>query len=140
MEAAYFFQQLCQSRFEVLILFYIMTTHGFSFKGKKKTPLTKDLFEKNFSSLTLQMFVACRGIPVLVSFLEADYAKYRYVNINLRQSSIYSIKGIRFNESVVLCCSIGGLYLRTSTYMHNKVVFLFGFHQVSLLFFSYTYS
>ncbi|KAE8650910.1 MAP3K epsilon protein kinase 1 isoform X1 [Cucumis sativus] len=42
MEAAYFFQQLCQS-----------------------------------SSLTLQMFVACRGIPVLVSFLEADYAKYR---------------------------------------------------------------
>ncbi|XP_042498274.1 MAP3K epsilon protein kinase 1-like isoform X2 [Macadamia integrifolia] len=29
------------------------------------------------SSLTLQMFIACRGIPVLVSFLEADYAKYR---------------------------------------------------------------
>ncbi|KAE8669701.1 MAP3K epsilon protein kinase 1 [Hibiscus syriacus] len=29
------------------------------------------------SSLTLQMFVACRGIPVLVGFLEADYAKYR---------------------------------------------------------------
>ncbi|PIA42292.1 hypothetical protein AQUCO_02000029v1 [Aquilegia coerulea] len=29
------------------------------------------------SSLTLQMFLACRGIPVLVGFLEADYAKYR---------------------------------------------------------------
>ncbi|KAF9624020.1 hypothetical protein IFM89_007718 [Coptis chinensis] len=29
------------------------------------------------SPLTLQMFVACRGIPVLVGFLEADYAKYR---------------------------------------------------------------
>ncbi|KEH30575.1 MAP kinase kinase kinase [Medicago truncatula] len=42
MEAAYFFQQLCQS-----------------------------------SSLTLQMFIACRGIPVLVGFLETDYAKYR---------------------------------------------------------------
>ncbi|KAK4484077.1 hypothetical protein RD792_011297 [Penstemon davidsonii] len=42
MEAAYFFQQLCQS-----------------------------------SSLTLQMFIACRGIPILVGFLEADYAKYR---------------------------------------------------------------
>lgn len=41
-EAAYFFQQLCQS-----------------------------------SSLTLQMFIANRGIPVLVGFLEADYAKYR---------------------------------------------------------------
>ncbi|XP_031372332.1 MAP3K epsilon protein kinase 1-like isoform X2 [Punica granatum] len=29
------------------------------------------------SSLTLQMFIACRGIPVLAGFLEADYAKYR---------------------------------------------------------------
>ncbi|KAF3957686.1 hypothetical protein CMV_017326 [Castanea mollissima] len=29
------------------------------------------------SSLTLQMFIACRGIPVLVGFLEPDYAKYR---------------------------------------------------------------
>lgn len=31
------------------------------------------------SPLTLQMFIACRGIPVLVGFLEADYAKYRFV-------------------------------------------------------------
>ncbi|AQK46878.1 MAP3K epsilon protein kinase 1 [Zea mays] len=29
------------------------------------------------STLTLQMFVACQGIPVLVSFMEPDYAKYR---------------------------------------------------------------
>ncbi|CAI0443898.1 unnamed protein product [Linum tenue] len=29
------------------------------------------------SFLTLQMFIACRGIPVLVGFLEADYAKFR---------------------------------------------------------------
>ncbi|CAL9186047.1 unnamed protein product [Musa hybrid cultivar] len=29
------------------------------------------------STMTLQMFIACRGIPVLVGFLEADYAKYR---------------------------------------------------------------
>ncbi|WOK96579.1 MAP3K epsilon protein kinase 1 [Canna indica] len=29
------------------------------------------------STLTLQMFIACRGIPVLVGFLEADYGKYR---------------------------------------------------------------
>ncbi|XP_072971497.1 MAP3K epsilon protein kinase 1-like isoform X1 [Typha angustifolia] len=29
------------------------------------------------STLTLQMFIACRGIPVLVGFLEPDYAKYR---------------------------------------------------------------
>ncbi|KAG5241598.1 MAP3K epsilon protein [Salix suchowensis] len=27
------------------------------------------------SSLTLQMFIACRGIPILVGFLEADHAK-----------------------------------------------------------------
>ncbi|XP_024384674.1 MAP3K epsilon protein kinase 1 [Physcomitrium patens] len=29
------------------------------------------------SSLTLQMFIACRGLPVLVGFLEKDYSKYR---------------------------------------------------------------
>ncbi|KAM2422529.1 MAP3K epsilon protein kinase 1-like [Malus sylvestris] len=29
------------------------------------------------SPSTLQMFIACRGIPVLVGFLEADYAKFR---------------------------------------------------------------
>ncbi|XP_051122206.1 MAP3K epsilon protein kinase 1-like isoform X2 [Andrographis paniculata] len=29
------------------------------------------------SSLTLQMFIACRGILILVGFLEPDYAKYR---------------------------------------------------------------
>ncbi|KAJ6774841.1 MITOGEN-ACTIVATED KINASE KINASE KINASE [Salix purpurea] len=29
------------------------------------------------SSLTLQMFIACQGIPILVGFLEADYAKHR---------------------------------------------------------------
>ncbi|XP_022882172.1 MAP3K epsilon protein kinase 1-like isoform X1 [Olea europaea var. sylvestris] len=29
------------------------------------------------SSLTLQMFIACRGIPILVGFLEADSAKHR---------------------------------------------------------------
>uniref|UniRef100_A0A2P2MTC6 non-specific serine/threonine protein kinase n=1 Tax=Rhizophora mucronata TaxID=61149 RepID=A0A2P2MTC6_RHIMU len=29
------------------------------------------------SPLTLQMFIACRGIPILVGFLEADYTVYR---------------------------------------------------------------
>ena len=33
-----------------------------------------------FSSSTLQMFIACRGIPILVGFLEADYAKYRFIH------------------------------------------------------------
>ncbi|KAF3603149.1 hypothetical protein F2Q69_00038525 [Brassica cretica] len=31
------------------------------------------------SSSTLQMFIACGGIPVLVGFIEADYAKHRCV-------------------------------------------------------------
>ncbi|KAI5067191.1 hypothetical protein GOP47_0017719 [Adiantum capillus-veneris] len=29
------------------------------------------------TSSTLQMFIACRGLPILVNFLEPDYAKYR---------------------------------------------------------------
>lgn len=39
------------------------------------------------SPLTLQMFIACRGIPVLVGFLEPDYAKYR----SIRSSIILNI-------------------------------------------------
>ncbi|CAN6968447.1 unnamed protein product [Brassica oleracea var. botrytis] len=31
------------------------------------------------SSSTLQMFIACGGIPVLVGFIEADYAKHREI-------------------------------------------------------------
>lgn len=42
------------------------------------------------SSLTLHMFIACRGIPVLVSFLEPDYAKYRLVVVcGLSESVIH---------------------------------------------------
>ncbi|XP_043707294.1 MAP3K epsilon protein kinase 1-like isoform X2 [Telopea speciosissima] len=55
MQAAYFFQQLCQS-----------------------------------CSLTLEMFIACRGIPVLVGFLEADYAKYREM-IHLAIDGIWQV-------------------------------------------------
>lgn len=29
------------------------------------------------------MFIACRGIPVLVGFLEADYAKFRFVGLSV---------------------------------------------------------
>lgn len=29
------------------------------------------------------MFISCRGIPILVGFLEADYAKYRSVYIDV---------------------------------------------------------
>lgn len=29
--------------------------------------------------MTLHMFIACRGITILVSFLEADYKNHRFV-------------------------------------------------------------
>lgn len=35
------------------------------------------------STLTLQLFIACRGLPVLVGFLEPDYAKYRSLHLPL---------------------------------------------------------
>ncbi|URD82610.1 hypothetical protein MUK42_19066 [Musa troglodytarum] len=42
------------------------------------------------STLTLQMFIACRGIPVLVGFLEADYAKYRQM-VHLAIDGIWQV-------------------------------------------------
>uniref|UniRef100_A0A6N2N803 Uncharacterized protein n=1 Tax=Salix viminalis TaxID=40686 RepID=A0A6N2N803_SALVM len=59
------------------------------------------------SSLTLQMLIACRGIPILVGFLEADHAKYRLVN------TLYSL-----NEATRLASiSVGtdARYLGTDT-------------------------
>ncbi|CAL9076653.1 unnamed protein product [Musa textilis] len=43
------------------------------------------------STLTLQMFIACRGIPVLVGFLEADYAKYRLQMVHLAIDGIWQV-------------------------------------------------
>ncbi|KAG0501792.1 hypothetical protein HPP92_001864 [Vanilla planifolia] len=44
------------------------------------------------STLTLQIFIACRGIPVLVGFLEADYAKYRYLSCNIPHQEMTSAR------------------------------------------------
>jgi hypothetical protein len=38
------------------------------------------------------MFIACRGIPVLVGFLEADYAKYRFVVVFAMDETIYVLE------------------------------------------------
>ncbi|KAK9106345.1 hypothetical protein Syun_022356 [Stephania yunnanensis] len=47
------------------------------------------------SSLTLQMFIACRGIPVLVGFLEPDYAKYRWESTCRLE---FSSMGLKFSS------------------------------------------
>jgi hypothetical protein len=73
MEAAYFLQQLCQSRWRVSP--FIIPLLWFA----KQIGLGLTLLAFWCSSLTLQMFIACRGIPILVGFLEADHAKYRFV-------------------------------------------------------------
>lgn len=75
MEAAYFFQQLCQSRLDLsALLFLALISLGVWINL---------VWVRTFcSSLTLQMFIACRGIPVLVGFLEADYARYRFVDLS----------------------------------------------------------
>lgn len=51
-----------------------------------------------YSSLTLQMFIACRGIPVLVGFLEADYAKYRFFHciLSFIQRKCYLVPQINY--------------------------------------------
>lgn len=72
MEAAYFFQQLCQSRYVFLLVLACRVVMG----GVKDGDWS--VLDAWYSSLTLQMFLACRGIPVLVDFLEADYAKHRF--------------------------------------------------------------
>jgi hypothetical protein len=38
------------------------------------------------------MFIACRGIPVLVGFLEADYAKYRFVVVYPMDGTLYVLE------------------------------------------------
>ncbi|KAG0567805.1 hypothetical protein KC19_7G162400 [Ceratodon purpureus] len=42
------------------------------------------------SALTLQMFIACRGLPVLVGFMENDYTKYREM-VHLAIDGIWQI-------------------------------------------------
>jgi hypothetical protein len=91
MDAAYFLQQLCQSRYSVVSLccYYRFSSSLSLLKWGLEFTL-----EASFlcSSLTLQMFIACRGIPVLVGFLEADYAKYRFVVVFAMDETIYVLE------------------------------------------------
>ncbi|XP_042491154.1 MAP3K epsilon protein kinase 1-like isoform X2 [Macadamia integrifolia] len=86
MQAAYFFQQLCQS-----------------------------------SSLTLQMFIACRGIPVLVGFLEADYAKYREM-VHLAIDGIWQVFMLQRSTPKNDFCRIAaknGILIRLINTLHS---------------------
>ncbi|XP_044488879.1 MAP3K epsilon protein kinase 1-like isoform X2 [Mangifera indica] len=66
------------------------------------------------SSLTLQMFIACRGIPVLVGFLQADYAKYREM-VHLAIDGIWQVFKLQRSTPINDFCRIAaknGILLR----------------------------
>ncbi|KAK1369113.1 hypothetical protein POM88_035205 [Heracleum sosnowskyi] len=55
------------------------------------------------SCTTLHMFVACRGIPILVSFLEADYTNHRALSAHRnieesREINKYLTSNVRATE------------------------------------------
>ncbi|KAI0489109.1 hypothetical protein KFK09_028950 [Dendrobium nobile] len=73
------------------------------------------------SSLTLQMFIACRGIPVLVGFLEADYAKYREM-VHLAIDGIWQVFKLQHSTPRNDFCRIAaknGILLRLVNTLHN---------------------
>ncbi|CAA7050997.1 unnamed protein product [Microthlaspi erraticum] len=73
------------------------------------------------SSLTLQMFIACRGIPVLVGFLEADYAKYREM-VHLAIDGMWQVFKLKRSTPRNDFCRIAaknGILLRLINTLHS---------------------
>ncbi|KAL9244242.1 hypothetical protein vseg_018039 [Gypsophila vaccaria] len=73
------------------------------------------------SSLTLKMFIACRGIPVLVGFLEADYAKYREM-VHLAIDGMWQVLKLqRLNPRNDFCriAARNGILLRLTNTLHS---------------------
>ncbi|KAH7658149.1 Non-specific serine/threonine protein kinase protein [Dioscorea alata] len=73
------------------------------------------------SILTLQMFVACRGIPVLVGFLEADYAKYREM-VHLAIDGMWQVFKLQHSTPRNDFCRIAaknGILIRLVNTLHN---------------------
>ncbi|XP_020573875.1 MAP3K epsilon protein kinase 1-like [Phalaenopsis equestris] len=73
------------------------------------------------STLTLQMFIACRGIPVLVGFLEADYAKYREM-VHLAIDGIWHVFKLQHSTPKNDFCRIAaknGILLRLVNILHS---------------------
>ncbi|KAL5697865.1 MAP3K epsilon protein kinase 1 [Ranunculus cassubicifolius] len=73
------------------------------------------------SPLTLQMFLACRGIPVLVGFLEADYAKYREM-VHLAIDGMWQVFMLQRSTPRNSFCRIAaknGILLRLTNTLHS---------------------
>ncbi|XP_059633399.1 MAP3K epsilon protein kinase 1-like [Cornus florida] len=73
------------------------------------------------SSLTLQMFIACRGIPILVGFLEADYAKFREM-VHLAIDGMWQIFKLQSSTPRNDFCRIAaknGILFRLSNTLHS---------------------
>ncbi|KAJ1273291.1 hypothetical protein BS78_06G268900 [Paspalum vaginatum] len=73
------------------------------------------------STLTLQMFIACQGIPVLVSFMEPDYAKYRDM-VHLAIDGIWQVFKLQHSTPRNDFCRIAaknGILLRLVNTLHS---------------------
>ncbi|KAH9622910.1 hypothetical protein KSS87_021027 [Heliosperma pusillum] len=73
------------------------------------------------SSSTLQMFIACRGIPVLVGFMEADYAKYREM-VHLAIDGMWQVLKLQRSTPRNDFCRIAaknGILLRLTNTLHS---------------------
>ncbi|KAL0358230.1 UNVERIFIED_CONTAM: MAP3K epsilon protein kinase [Sesamum calycinum] len=73
------------------------------------------------SSSTLQMFIACRGIPILVGFLETDYAKYREM-VHMAIDGMWQVFKLKKSTSRNDFCRIAaknGILLRLVNTLYN---------------------
>ncbi|XP_057849758.2 MAP3K epsilon protein kinase 1 isoform X2 [Cryptomeria japonica] len=73
------------------------------------------------SPLTLQMFIACGGLPVLVGFLEPDYAKYREM-VHLAIDGMWQVFKLQSPTPRNDFCRISaknGILIRLVNTLHN---------------------
>ncbi|GJN01455.1 hypothetical protein PR202_ga18722 [Eleusine coracana subsp. coracana] len=73
------------------------------------------------STMTLQMFIACQGIPVLVGFLEPDYAKYRDM-VHLAIDGIWQVFKLQHSTQRNDFCRIAakkGILIRLVNTLHS---------------------
>ncbi|XP_024396492.1 MAP3K epsilon protein kinase 1 isoform X3 [Physcomitrium patens] len=73
------------------------------------------------SATTLQMFISCRGLPVLVGFLEPDYAKYREM-VHMAIDGMWQVFDLQSSTSKNDFCRIfakSGVLVRLVNTLHN---------------------
>eukprot|EP00250_Pteridium_aquilinum_P022298 c25342_g1_i2 orf=635-4657(+) len=73
------------------------------------------------SSSTLQMFIACRGLPVLVNFLEPDYAKYRVMVHTAIDGmwQVFNLQSTTPRNDFCLIFSKNGVLIRLVNTLHS---------------------